>query len=270
MDHTLNHLSSLLGSTTDLLTIGKTLLMAGGVVIILAFLLKLLFGKDSGMNRTVSAVIGILFFYACTIVIYTFNPAGLAAHIPQLPFLAFSGSDVYLFQFSASSFPVICTQVLSMILLSFVYLIIDDFMPRGVRLHWLLYRILTVAMAMALHHLVTWLMNLFLPATLVIYAPTVLTVVLFLFLFLGVLKALLGVVLAVVNPILGAIYAFFFASKLGRSLSRAVLASIVLSILVYVLTDLGYHAFSVAPSALITYIPTAAILLLVWFVIGLF
>lgn len=267
MDYTLN-LSSLIGNHSDLLVMGKTLLMAGGAVIILGFLIKLLFGKESGLNRTVCAVIGILFFYACTIIVYVFDPAGLADYIPPLPFLAFSGSDVYLFRFATSSFPVICSQVLSMILLAFVYLVIDDFMPRGVRLHWLLYRLLTICMAMALHYFVTWLTNLFLPASLVIYAPTVLTVVLFIFMFLGLLKVVLGLVLAVVNPVLGAIYTFFFASRLGKSLSRAVLASVVLSILVYVLTNMGYYAFSVAPEALITYIPAAGILLLVWFVLS--
>ena len=268
MDNTLN-LSSLLGTNVDLLTMGKTLLMAGGAVIIFAFLIKLLFGKGSGLNRTICAVLGILFFYACTIIVYVFNPAGLADYIPPLPFLAFSGSDVYLFQFTASSFPVICSQVLSMILLAFVYLVIDDFMPRGVRLYWLLYRLLTICMAMALHYFVTWLTNQFLPAPLIAYAPTALTVILFVLLFLGLLKVILGLVLAVVNPILGGIYAFFFASRLGKSLSRAVLASVVLSSLVYVLTSMGYYAFSVAPEALITYIPTAGILLLVWFVLSI-
>lgn len=268
MQYTLNHLSSLIGLDTDLILIGKTLLIGAAVVIIAAFIFKLLFGKNSGLNRVIRAVIGILFFYACMIMIYTFNPAGLAHYIPPLPFLAFSGSDVYLFQFVSSSFPVICSQILSMILLAFVYLVIDDFMPNGVRLYWLLYRILTIIMAMALHYLVTWFLRLFLPAMLVVYAPTVLLAVLIIFLFLGVLKVILGLVLAVVNPLLGGIYAFFFASKLGRSLSRAVLASLILSALVYFVTSLGYYAFSVAPSALITYGPAAAILLLVWFVIG--
>lgn len=259
-------LSPILDQTTKLLQLGKTLLIVAVAVLVVCLIFKLIFGRNSIINRSLRASIGILFIYVCTVLIYTFDPAGLASLLPPLPFLGLNGVTAVLFSFENAAFPVICHEILSMILLAFVYHVIDAFMPTGVRLYWLLYRFLTVGMSLALHYFVSWLLNTFMPSVLVLYAPTVLLVVLFLGLFLGLLKVVLGLVLAVANPILGGIYAFFFSSKIGRDVSKAVVTALFLTVLVYILERLGYQSFGVDIAALITYIPTLLILLLVWYI----
>ena len=268
MQATLNQLSALFPADLDFVSIGKFLLIFSAVVLITGFLAKQLLGKDSNLNRSICGGIGILFVYAFTIVVYTFDPANLARFLSPLPYVIFSNSKLYLFVFEGTKFSVICTQCLSMIILSFLYHMLDDFMPRGKKLHWLLYRLLTVVMAMALHYVTTWALNRFLPSALVFYAPTAVLVILIILLLIGFLKVVLGLVLTVVNPIIGALYAFFFSSKLGKQLTRAVLTTALLSVLIMILHLIGYSVISVALSSLSAYIPFVFILLLLWYLLG--
>lgn len=264
MQDTLNCLTALLPAGTDLVSIAKFLLIFAASIIGAGFLFKIFFGKKSGLNRALSGAIGILFIYAVTVVVYTFDPADLSRFLSPLPYVIFSNDQLYLFVFQGTHLSVICAQFLSMIMLAFLYHIMDDFLPDGKGLHWLLYRLLTVVMAMALHYVATWLCNTFLPGPLVTYAPTVLVIILLSLLLLGALKLVLGVVLTVVNPIFGALYAFFFSSKLGKQLSRAVMTTLLLSILVMVLHAVGYSVISISMASLRTYIPFALILLGLW------
>lgn len=265
MHDTLAKLSQLLPSGLDLNFAVKFMLIFAASVLISGFLFKLLFGKKSELNRALSGAIGILFIYALTIVIYTFDPADLYRFLSPLPYVVFSYESLYLFLFQGTQYSVICSQVLSMIVLAFLYHMLDDFMPEGKGLHWLLYRLLTIVMAMALHYVTTWLFRTYLPAPLVTYAPTVLLIILINFLLMGVLKLILGVILTVVNPILGAIYAFFFSTKLGKQLSRAVMTTMILSILVSVLHAVGLSVISVSAASLCAYIPLVLLLLGLWY-----
>lgn len=269
MENLFSGLSSLLPSNLSLTAMAKFILFFAAAMIVIGFIGRLCFGKKSDLNRSLSAGIGILFIYAVTIVIYSFDPADLSRFLSPLPYVAFSGDYLYLFTFAGVRFQVICSQILSMIVLAFLYNLIDDFMPEGKKLlHWLLYRILTILMAMVLHYVVTWLSNTFLPGPLVSYAPTMLVVVLGVTLLLGALKVLLGLVLAAVNPIIAAIYAFFFSHKLGKQLSRAVLTTAVLSVTVELLRYFGYAAISISGAALLTYLPLIAALLVLWYLLG--
>lgn len=268
MQDTLNQLTALIPANPDLVAIGKFVLILAVSAFVIGGIAKACFGKESNLNRSVCGAIGILFVYALSIVIYTFDPADLSRFLSPLPYVVFSGDKLYLFSFEGTLFPVICSQILSMVILAFLYHVIDDFMPRGKGLHWFIYRILTIVMSMALHYVVTWAMNAFLPDTLVTYAPTVLLVILIAFFFLGALKVLLGLVLAVVNPFLAAVYAFFFSNKVGKQLSKAVLTTFLLTLLVLLLNYFGYSVISVAQTALSAYIPLVLVLLALWFVIS--
>lgn len=250
------------------IALGKFLLILTAAFLVVGFIGKLIFGKGSAFNRGLTCAIGILFVYAMAVVIYTFKPGNLAAYLAPLPFAAFSGDRLYLFSFADAHFSVICHQLLSMIILNFLHNLIDDFMPRGKKLYWFIYRFLTIAMSLTLHYIVTWAFNRFMPGALLTYAPTVLLVVLLSFLLMGVLKVVLGVVLAVVNPLLGAAFAFFFGTKLGKQLSCAVMSTLILAVLVMVLHYFGYGNISVSEASLIAYIPLAGILLILWYIVG--
>jgi len=268
MQNTLNHLSALLPADLSLSSAAKFLLIFAGAVFILGFLAKILFGKNSDLNRSVCGSIGIFYIYAITIIVHSFNPADLSRFLSPLPYVIFSNDKLYLFVFAGTKFSVICSQALSMILLAFLYHLMDDFMPDGKKLHWLLYRLLSITMAMALHYVATWVINNYLPGPLLTYAPTVLLIILISLLLLGFLKVILGLVLTVVNPFIGALYAFFFSSKLGRQLRRAVITTLLLSILVMILHGIGYSVISVSVASLSAYIPLILILLGLWYVLG--
>ena len=268
MQNLLNQLLLWLPSADQIAELARIFLIVAAAFLVIGFIGKLCFGKNSGLNRAVSAAIGILFLYATAVLIRAYDPFGLSRYLSPLPFVAFSGNGLYLFSFQGARFSVICSQVLSMVTLAFLYNLIDDFMPRGKRLYWLLYRALTILMTIALHYVVTWLMNAFLPGSIVVYAPTVLLVIFICMLLLGVLKVLLGLVLAVVNPFLAAVYTFFFSNKIGRQLSRAAMTTLLLSILIIGLRYFGYGVISIATATLATYIPVLAVLLILWYVIG--
>ena len=268
MQNTLNQLFALLPANLDFLSVSKFLLIFTASVLIIGFLAKQLLGKNSNLNRAICGSIGILFIYAITIVIYTFDPGNLARFLSPLPYVIFSNNKIYLFVFEGTKLPVICSQALSMTILALLYHVLDDFMPRGKKLHWLLYRLLTIMMAMTLHYVTTWVMNSFLPSALVFYAPTAILVILIMLFLMGFLKVILGLVLTVMNPIIGALYAFFFSSKLGKQLTRSILTTLLLSILVMILHRLGYSVISVAVSSLSAYIPFVLILLALWYLLG--
>lgn len=269
MDSIVTTLTSYLPADFDLEATLRFMLIVGIGALVLGIIGRVCFGKRSSLNHSVSSAIGILFVYAVTIVIYTFDPVQLSHFLSPLPFMTFSADSLYLFSFTGAQFPDICGQVLNMIILAFLVNVLDSFIPKGRNIFsWYLYRFLTVVLAMGAQLLVTGLLTAFLPGVLVTYAPIILVGILLVMLLLGVLKVLLGLVLTVTNPILGAIYAFFFSSMIGRMLSKAVLTTLLLSILVFVLEKLGYTVICIAAAALSAYIPLVIILLVLWYVLG--
>lgn len=266
---TLTNLTSYLPADLDLVSGLKFIGILVIAMVFIGMLGRLVFGKGSSLNQAVSTSMGILCIYALTIVVYTFNPYQLSRFLAPLPFVTFDSSSLYIFSFSGASFPAVCTQVLSMVILAFLVNLMDSFMPRGKRLlGWFFYRFLTVVLAMMLHYIVTWIFNTFLPGALVTYAPMILLGTLVIMIGLGLLKFILGLVLTVVNPLLGALYAFFFSNKIGMQLSKAVLTTLILSILVYALNYLGFSVISISAAALQTYIPLIVALLFLWYLIG--
>lgn len=268
MQNALNHLASMIPVDLDLAAMGKFIVFLAAALLIAGFVGKLLFGKDSDLNRSLCAAIGILFIYAITIVVYTFQPGDLARFLSPLPYAVFSGDKLYLFVFEGTKFSVICYQMLSMIILAFLYHFLDTFVPRGKGFYWLLYRFLTLIMGMALHYVATWAINTFLPGALVNYATTAILLILVGLLMLGLLKIILGLLLIAVNPIIAAIYAFFFSNKIGKQLSKAVLTTLILTVLVLLLHHFGYSVISISTDSLSAYVPFAAALLGLWFIIG--
>lgn len=242
-----------------LLTVGTILLGAVG---------RFAFGKRSTLNRAVSSAIGILFVYALTVVLHSAG-AEFKAFVAPLPFVSIRDTSLSLFSFQGADYTVICSQLLSMVILAFLANLIDSIMPRGKNLFtWLFCRCLTVVLAMLLHLVVTWLFTTYLPQGLVTYAPVILLALLLLLLLVGALKLIVGAVLSTVNPLIGAFYTFFFATVVGKALTKAVLTTAILSALVVALNYIGCTVVSIASAALIAYIPLLIVLLIVWYVVG--
>lgn len=236
--------------------------------LVLSLLGRFVFGKKSQLCSAVSSAIGILFIYALTVVL---KSAGVHFDglLAPLPFVTINENVLTLFSFTGAHYTVICSEILSMIILAFLMNLVDGWLPKGKHLFgWLVWRCLTVLIAFALHLLVVWLFRLLLPQGLVTYAPTVLLGLLIIMLLTGCLKILVGALLTTMNPIIGGLYTFFFATVIGKQVSKAILTTLLLTGLVLLLRYLGIIIISVSMTALYAYVPFLLVLLVIWYVVN--
>lgn len=238
----------------------------GGLVI--AGLGRLIFGKKSVLNQSVSSLIGILFIYAVTIVVYSYG-VGLDFLISPLPFVTLGEEHLYLFPILSADYTQVCGHLLDMVILAFLVNLVNHWLPTGKKLlSWLLYRCLSVVIAMVLYTIVNSLLTAYLPEGLLTWAPVILLAILLGSLLLGALKLVVGAVLTTINPLIAVLYTFFFASVLGKHVSKALLTTALAALLVAGLDYLGISAIYIGAAALSAYIPLVLILLVLWFVIG--
>ena len=269
MDFSLSQLASILPAEIEFLSMLKFIGLFILISMIAGLLGRLLFGKRSNLNHAISSAMAILFIYVLSIVVYTFNPAGLSRYLSPLPFVHFSENYLYLFPFNEANIAGICSDALSLVILSFLVNLLDSFIPKGKSVtSWYLLRFLSILLAIGLHGSVSWALHTLLPGVLVTYAPIILLGILIIMLFLGVLNVLLGLVLTVVNPILGGIYAFFFSNILGKQLSKSILTSAMICGTFYFLSHFGYRLICISATALLSYFPLLIVLLVLWYLIG--
>ena len=247
------------------------LLKTGGILLLGCLLISLIgrfiFGKKSALSNAVSSAIGIIFICAVTVVLHSFEFD--LRWTPPLPFVSIGADSMVLFDFLTADYKVICSQVLSMIILAFLINLIDGWLPKKENIFaWLFFRCLTVAIAYGLHVLVTWLFNTYLPGVVVTYAPVILLALLVLMLLTGALKIVVGVLVGTVNPVIGALYTFFFANIIGKQISKAVFTTALLAGLVILLRYVGITAVCIASSVLIAYIPFLIVLIALWYLVN--
>lgn len=246
-------------------------LKMAGVLLLGSLLISLfgrfIFGKKSAVSSAVSSTISIIFLCAVMVVLRSF---GIKSHItPPLPFVTLQNDTLLLFDFFSADYTVICSQLLSMIILAFLINLIDGWLPKNKNIFaWLFFRCLTVAISYGLHLVTSWLFAKYLPDVIVTYAPVVLLALLVLMLLTGALKILVGAVMATVNPIIGALYTFFFANVIGKQLSKALLTTVLLGSFVILLRYLGVTVICIATSALAAYIPFLLILVVLWYMVN--
>lgn len=235
--------------------------------LLLSFLARFIWGKRSVLNQSISSAIGILFLYVVTVVLVTFGPQ-YNVFINPLPFVSISGDRVTLFSFQSAGYAPVCSQLLSMIVLAWFMNIVDNWLPEGKNiLSWLFFRIVTVALGLVLHSVLTYLFVTYLPSGIVTYAPTVLLAILILMLLTGALKILVGAVMATVNPLMAVLYTFFFASFIGKQITKAVLTTALIAGLVYLTEYIGMVSLSIAAGALVAYIPFVLLLVGMWYAV---
>ena len=262
-------LAELVPADVEPMSMLKFIGIFAAVSILVSLLGRVIFGKRSNLNHSLSSAMGIFFILAVSTLIYVFDPRSLAQYLSPLPSVAFSGDYLVLFSFTGNGFASICDEVLSMIILAFLVNLLDTFIPKGQNvLTWYLFRFLTVLLAMGLHYAVTWASNTYLPGVLVTYAPVILLVLLVLAVLMGLLNVVLSLALTVVNPIFGALYAFFFSTLVGKQLTKAICTTFVLTAVVVALDYFGCTMLCIAGSALAAYIPLLIVLLILWYLIG--
>lgn len=255
----------------DISTFLTTALIFAAGSLILGFLGRMLFGQNSPLANAVSSAIGILFIYIATVAVMTIGGEleQFKPYLSPLPFVSIEGEELRLFSFEGSAHTVICQQVLSMVILSFLVNLLDTWLPRGKHLiTWFLWRCATVVLAILAHWLVSGLISSLLPDVITQNAPVILLGILVLMLAVGALKFLVGAAITMVNPIIGALYTFFFANVIGRQLSKAVLSTALLTALVWAMNEFGITVLSISAAALLAYVPFLAVLLVVWYVVN--
>lgn len=263
------HASSYLPTQIDLMTVAKFLLYFTAASLILGILGRVVLGKRSSLNRALSSVMGILFIYAVTIVVYTFKPWELEAFLSPLPFVTFSGNYLIVLPITDLQFSTLCTQALSLIILAFLVNLSDLAIPQVKNVvSWYLLRFMGVALSMMLHLIVCWAFETYLPEVLVHYAPTILLILLGIMVLSGALSLVLGLVIAAVNPFFGAMYTFFFSNVIGKQVSKAIFSTAIVCGVLYLMDYFGYTVISVAAASLLAYIPLALALLVLWYLIG--
>lgn len=264
MEEIISYLQSLdldlyqIGITAGVLLLGTLLLGAFG---------RFVFGKRSVLNNAVSSAIGILFIYTISVLL-RMGGMDLSRFIAPLPLVQISGDTMHLFSFQGAHYTSICSELLNMIILSFLVNLADGWMPKGKNIFsWLLFRVLTVALGYLMHLIVVGLLAKYLPEGILIYAPVILLGLLVLLLLTGALKLVVGAALTTINPIIGGLYTFFFATIIGKQITRSVLTTAILSGLIYGLSYLGITAISIASAALLAYIPFGILLIVLWYIV---
>ena len=265
----IRHAASYIPAELDFITIAQFLLYFAAGSLILGVLGRIVLGKRSSLNHSLSAVMAILFVYAVTVVVYTFRPWNLDALLSPLPFVKFSGEYLIVLPITDTQFPALCTEILSLVILAFLVNLLDTFIPQGENLlAWLLLRLVTIGSSMVLHYGVSWVFRTYLPEFLVTYAPMVLLGLLIFMLLSGVINLILSLLIIMTNPFMGAMYTFFFSNIIGKQVTKAIFSSLILCAVVYLLEFFGYTILCVTSASLLAYIPLALVMLLLWYLIG--
>jgi len=265
----IRHAASYLPTEVDFITVAEFVLYFAAASLILGIISRVVLGKRSSLNHSLSSVMAIVFLYAMTIVLYTFKPWNLEILLSPLPFANFSDHYLIMLPISDLAFPALCSEVLSLIILAFLINLVDTLLPQGENLlSWMLMRLITVLASFGLHFAASWAFRTYLPDVLVDYAPTILLILLVGMLLSGFLTLVLSLVISVTSPFLGAMYSFFFSNLVGKQLSKAIFTSGVLCAIFWLMEHFGMVVILITPSALLTYIPLALIMLVLWYLIG--
>lgn len=266
---TVSSLRDAIPAEIDLAATAKFLLFFVAASLILGVMGRICLGKRSSLNRSLSSAVGILAIYALSIILYTYKPWSLDELVSPLPFVRFAGEYLVVIPFQGTAFTTLCGEILALIILAFLVNLLDTFMPQGGgALGWYFLRFATVVLGMLLQLMANYAFQTYLPNGLVTYAPAILLVLLGAMLLMGLLNLVLSVVLTAVNPIFGAMYAFFFGNAVGKQLSKAIFTAGIICCVFFLLGYFGYTVICISPASLMTYIPLALVLLILWFLIG--
>ena len=265
----IKHASYYMPAEIELIGTAEFMLYFTAASLILGVLGRMVLGKRSSLNHSVSSAMAILLIYALTIVVYTLKPWNLEMFLSPLPFATFAGDYLIILPIHDTAFPALCTEILSMVILAFLINLVGTFMPKGETvISWYLYRFLAVIVCMGLHFGTCWAFETFLPEVLVTYAPSILLILLLLIVFSGIISLILGAILTLNSPFLGAMYTFFFSNVVGKQVSKALFTTLILCAVIYLVGFFGFTVITITAAALLTYIPLAFILLALWYLIG--
>ena len=170
----LAHAASYIPAKVDFLTTIQFMVYFTLASLILGILGRVVLGKRSSLNMSLSSAVGLLFIYVLTVIVYTFKPWQLQSFLSPLPFVSFFKDYLIVFPITNMTLTPLCSEILSVIILAFLVNLTDTFLPRGNNpVTWYLMRFVSVSGSMALHYFVRKLLHLYLPQGLITYAPVI-------------------------------------------------------------------------------------------------
>lgn len=251
----------------DALGVAKLIILLAAAFFIIGLIGRLLFKKHSSFSKALATALSVMIVYAVTVGLisaqhfYGIIPANIPviSYLPNLPFIDVSGSMVRIQLLSALDFPSLCTQLVDLMVLSFIIGLTGELIPKGTSAFTgILLRLLAALLGMVLHCVITSLLAALLPDFIVTYAPTILFVVLAVLLGATVFKLIVGTLLGIaVHPLIGAIYTFFVSNFLGSQISKAVLPTVLITLMISVSNYFGIFQISITPS----FIPAVMVLI---------
>lgn len=242
-------------------------------ILVFSIIRKIFFAQKINLQHSVVSALGIMMMYAACIMIYTFNPIGLKKYLVPLPFISLNGEQLEIFQFAQADAYGIFIQILSMLLLAFLVNQIYHFEPKEVKfLGWLVFRLCSTGIAIAVHIGVCWglaklkLQNL--PHYILEYGAIMLIGFILLTFLIGCIKKLLSFFLKKLNPAFEGLNTFYFTNKFGLQISRGLGTTLILTVFVRGLELLNYHQLPIHKEALPEYWPLLGLFFLLWSFIG--
>lgn len=237
-------------------------------VLVLSSLNRFLFGKENQINLAVTSAMEILCLYVLNIVICALG-LDVKLFLSPLPFVTFAEEYLFFFPILSAPFPVLCEQLLKLLVIAFLVNLISGLVPSGQHLlTWTCLRLIAVAFSVAALYGTDLLLAQYLPQGLADYAPTALVLSLVALIALGSLKIFVGAALAFLDPIVAALYTFFFSNIIGRALARAMVSTALIAGLIALLGYLDITVLHIAAAALTAYIPLLAVVVLLWYFVG--
>lgn len=247
-----------------------TLLAAIAAILAIGGIFRLCFGKGSIINGAFSSAIAIASIYAVSILVYRYE-SNLSFLFDTLPFVSVSKDHLTVFPIMDASFQEICSEIMKMMVLSFLMNLLETWLPKGKKLlSWFGFRFLALSIAICLNYCINLLMNAILQENILAIAPLILLGIVLLTFLLACLKLIIGGVLSFINPLLGLFYGFFFRQDIGQQLLRAMITTLFFTVAVYTLNALSYTAIPIAAVAVATYLPIILLGWALWFIISKF
>lgn len=225
------------------------------VILLIGGIYRLIFGKGSSLNRSVSASLSIMLTYLVSILIYLFLP-DLRDSLQPLPFVQIDSEHVFLIDWIHMSQDLFYPSVLKLAILAFIINLLEEFMPAGEKfLTWFLWRMVTVLTTLTAYVLMCGFVESYIPQLFHLWAKYLIWGVWTVILMTGLLKLTLGLILTVMNPIVGGLYALFFTHTLGKQLSKSILTTVIIMAVFALMYRCGLTQFPFSRFSLAVYLP---------------
>lgn len=256
-------LESITGSGSWASAVVTVLFLAFGLFVV-GTVVRMFRGKGSDLCQAVAGVLTVILVYLTAATASASLPV-LASRLDTLPFCSFSGVYFSLLPVSGVG---LYGGLLRLWLLAFLVDLLEAFLPKGKKFGgWLLWRSVSVLLAISVYSFLTDLLEAGCPALFSSMAQAVLAVCWGLVLLIGLIRALLSVIQSSGNPLVNFLHRFFYSNQFGKLFPMSILTTVLLVALSALLRYWGIGAFSLT---FWSYIPTVAILLGFLYLFGRF